>query len=123
MNVINELNSLLGPFYYPFTTIGMFGMIAIPVLTFFSMKGYFIKASEEVHSASQFFFAVGKVITVFSVLPWVGAIFSIFPGIFFCSIFCFVGLALPILGISTTLSCLFLIFGLLFTMKEFYESA
>jgi hypothetical protein len=117
MNVINELTSLLGPVYEPLRYFGGIGMFGAPILAFLAIKGAFTQNLDNVGSAARILRALGSAASVLAGLLWLGALFSIFPGILFCSVYCFLGLALPVLGLGTGAACLLLLLGTVLPTK------
>lgn len=109
MNVLNELRNAIGVLWWPVIGSGAIGMIGAPILAFLSLKGRIIKTTEEVGSASKLFRSLGALASLLAGIAWLGALLSIFPGVLFCSVYCFLGLALPILGVFTASAYLLLV--------------
>jgi hypothetical protein len=109
MNVLNELRNTIGVLWWPAIGSGAIGMVGAPILAFLSLKGRLIDTTERGRSASKFFRSLGALASTLAGVAWLGSLLSIFPGVFFCSVYCFLGLALPILGVLTASAYLLLV--------------
>lgn len=117
MNIINALTDTLGPFYWPAVYFGAIAIFGAPILAFLSLKGVFNQYLEKQRGISRVFTQLGSVGSLITGMVWIGALLSFFPGIFVCSVYCFLGLGLPMLGIATVMTCLFLLIGNLSAAK------
>lgn len=109
MNVLNELRSALGVLWWPALGSGAIGMIAAPIVASLSVKGAIVRNSDQASSASKFFRHLASMVFFVSGVLWLGALFSIFPGVLFCSVYCFIGLSLPTLGVAISIGYLCLV--------------
>ena len=110
MNAIDEFQNALG-FLYPFAMIGgVVGMFGAPILGFLSAKGYFLGGPSN-RRAGSLFLTAGSIVSVLAAIVWIFAVLAIFPGLFFCGVYCFLGYALPLLGISMIIATMLLIVG------------
>lgn len=108
MNILNELAGMLGPVYEPALYIGGISMFGAPILAFLATKGVFVQGASGTRRTLKM---LGSGAAVFAGVLWVVALLALFPGILFCSMYCFLGLALPLLGLATAACCLLLIAG------------
>ena len=111
-NIINCL-AQLGGFYKFAMVFGVIGLFIAPMLIklAFSKKKDGTSRFVGHHLFLVYSFRVGAIVAAFSLVL---AAFFIFPGVMFCSVFCFIGIGLPAVGVSTVLTLiplLFLIFG------------
>lgn len=86
INCINDVSGGTGPF---FGFIGFAGMFAVPLI----IRSAFFKKSEGYGLLSRLL-----VLPLFAV--WLVALYFLFPGITFCSVYCFLGIGLPLLGVA-----------------------
>ena len=123
MNVLNELESLLGPIYQLAVFLGAASMFGAPILAFLAVKGAFTKNFRHATSPGGILRVLGTVLSALSGLLWLGALLALFPGVLFCSVYCFLGLALPILGLGTGAACVFLLLSSAFSAQDASDGA
>jgi len=110
-NIINAVASALGPFHGPATFVGVIGLFGAPILAFLSIKGVFTKPLDQLRGVGCVFWRLGSIAATLTGVVWLAALLSFFPGLLVCSVYCFLGLGLPFLGIATTVTCLLLVVG------------
>jgi hypothetical protein len=109
VNVINELAALLGPLRSPATYLGVVSIFGAPILAFLALKGFLTKGLKNAGPATRVLRSLAGGASVLAGVLWIVALLSVFPGFLICSVYCFLGLALPILGLATGVAGLLLI--------------
>jgi hypothetical protein len=97
-NIINCL-SQLGAIYYGATFFGVIGLFLTPWLIWqaFAKRPGGVPRFDENQKMKIVFF---RVFSFVAACTYAVAAFLVFPGVLFCSVFCFLGIGLPAIGIT-----------------------
>ena len=97
-NILNCLEHFGGDFYRGAILLGVIGLFFAPWLiwqAFTRRKG--LPRFQE-HAKKRLFFF--RLFSFIAACAYAVAAFFVFPGVLFCSVFCFLGIGLPLVGIT-----------------------
>lgn len=115
-NIINCLTQF-GILYYTATLVGVVGLFVAPRLIWTAFtKGDGGKPRFDEDSPVRLLYF--RLSAVLAALAYALAAFFVFPGVLFCSVFCFLGIGLPAIGVTTAIA-----FGVSIFQRPYKEPA
>lgn len=106
-----------GLLYYAATFAGVAGLFLAPWLiwTAFTKRAGGKPRFDEKSPVRVLYFRLTAVLAAFA---YALAAFFVFPGVLFCSVFCFLGIGLPAIGVTTAIS-----FGVFLLQQPYKDTA